>query len=131
LENQEKPMPTIFVSYRRSDSQDVTGRIYDRLVSKFTQKQIFKDVDSIPLGVSFPAHIRQLLSKASVVLVVIGPDWVTAEDEHGRRRLDDPSDFVRLEVELALRADMPVIPVLVSNASMPQVSERRRPFKSS
>ena len=49
-------MPVIFISYRRSDSQDVTGRIYDRLLGKFTQKQVFKDVDNIPLGVSFPVH---------------------------------------------------------------------------
>ena len=58
-----------------------------------------------------------------MVLVIIGPDWVTAEDEHGKRRLDDPNDFVRLEVEVALRADMPVIPVLVSNARMPVTAE--------
>src|SRR5438874_1986477 len=113
-------MPVIFLSYRRSDSQDVTGRIYDRLVGKFSQKQVFKDVDNIPLGVSFPSHIKQMLSKANFVLVIIGPSWVTATDEHGVRRLDDENDFVRLEVELALRANMPVIPVLVSNARMPK-----------
>jgi hypothetical protein len=116
-------MPTIFISYRRSDSQDVTGRIYDRLVSKFSPKQVYKDVDTIPLGVSFPAHLRQLLSKANVVLVIIGPSWVSATDEDGGRRLDDPNDFVRLEIEQALRADMPVIPVLVSNAKMPKATE--------
>jgi hypothetical protein len=116
-------MPVIFVSYRRSDSQDVTGRIYDRLVAKFSQKQVFKDVDNIPLGVSFPVHIKQMLRKASVLLVIMGPDWLTATDEQGRRRLDDPADFVRIEVELALRADMPVVPVLVGTARMPLPSE--------
>jgi TIR domain-containing protein len=119
-------MPPIFISYRRSESQDVTGRIYDRLVTKFTPKGVFKDVDNIPLGVSFPLHIQQMLSKASVVLVVIGPGWVTVRDAQGRRRLDDPNDFVRLEVETALGAGMPVIPVLVSNASMPAASELPR-----
>jgi hypothetical protein len=116
-------MPTIFVSYRRSDSQDVTGRIYHRLVGKFTPNHVYKDVDSIPFGVSFPAHIRQLLNRANIVLVVIGPNWLNAKDEEGRRRLDDPNDFVRLEVEAALKADMPVIPVLVSSARMPSAKE--------
>jgi len=116
-------MPVIFISYRRSDSQDVTGRIYDRLVTKFERKQVFKDVDNIPLGVSFPMHLQQVISKASVVLVIIGPNWVHAADSQGRRRLDDPNDLVRVEVESALRSKMPVIPVLVSNARMPLASE--------
>ncbi len=116
-------MPALFISYRRSDSQDVTGRIYDRLLAKFTQKQVFKDVDSIPIGVSFPAHIKQMLGKTGVVLVIIGPNWLHAKDEHGNRRLDDPKDYVRLEIEIALRGSIPVVPVLVSNARMPLESE--------
>jgi TPR repeat protein len=119
-------MPVIFISYRRSDSQDVTGRIYDRLVGRFTPRQVFKDVDNIPLGVSFPLHLQQMLSKAGAVLVIIGPTWVTATDDRGRRRLDDPNDFVRLEVETALRAGIPVIPVLVSNAVMPAAGDLPR-----
>lgn len=116
-------MPVIFLSYRRADSQDVTGRIYDRLIFKFSPKQVFKDVDNIPLGVSFPMHIKQMLSKATAVLVIIGPDWTTATDEQGCRRLDDPNDFVRVEIEVALRANLPVIPILVSNAKMPKASD--------
>jgi hypothetical protein len=116
-------MAIIFISYRRSDSQDVTGRIYDRLVGKFTPKQVFKDVDNIPLGVSFAMHIQQMIGKTSVTLVIIGPGWLTATDEQGKRRLDDPGDFVRIEVESALRAGMPVVPVLVANAAMPKASE--------
>lgn len=116
-------MPTIFVSYRRSDSQDVTGRIYDRLAVKYSKKQVFKDVDSIPLGVSFPMYLKQMLGKAGMALVIIGPTWLNVKDEKGQRRLDDPNDFVRLEVETALRTGMPVIPVLVSNAQMPQASD--------
>jgi hypothetical protein len=118
-------MPVIFISYRRSDSQDVTGRVYDRLVAKFTPKQVYIDVDNnnIPLGVSFPARIKQLLGKANVVLVIIGPSWVNATNEEGVRRLDDENDFVRMEVEIALRANMPVIPVLVSNACMPAAAD--------
>jgi len=116
-------MPIIFLSYRRTDSPDVTGRIYDRLVARFSAKQVFKDVDSIPLGVSFRRHIEQVLTRAGVVLVIIGPGWLGASDEQGRRRLDDPNDFVRLEVETALRGGIPVIPILVSNASMPRAGD--------
>ena len=64
-------MAPIFISYLRSDSEDVTGSIYDRLVRKYSQKEVFKDVDNIPLGVSFPVHIRQILAKSSVILVII------------------------------------------------------------
>lgn len=116
-------MPAIFISYRRSDSQDVTGRIYDRLIAKYERRQVFKDVDNIPLGVSFPAHLKQVLGKAGIALVIIGPTWTTATNADGQRRLDDPDDFVRVEVETALNANMPVIPILVSNASMPQASD--------
>jgi hypothetical protein len=116
-------MPVIFISYRRSDSQDVTGRICDRLVAKFTKKEVFRDVDNIPIGISFAMHLQQMLGKSGVVLVIIGPSWLTATDEQGRRRLDDPNDFVRVEVETALRANVPVVPVLVSNARMPLASE--------
>src|ERR1019366_136560 len=100
-------MPVIFISYRRSDSQDVTGRIYDRLTAYYTRNQVFIDINNMPLGVSFPMHIKQRLSKATVVLVVIGPYWLSATSELGVRRLDDENDFVRLEVELALRATIP------------------------
>jgi formylglycine-generating enzyme required for sulfatase activity len=116
-------MSVLFMSYRRSDSQDVTGRIYDRLVAKFPKKQVFRDIDNIPLGITFPVHLKRVLGKCDVVVVIIGRDWVTATDSQGRRRLDDPNDFVRIEVEAALRAQVPVIPVLVSNASMPLADE--------
>jgi hypothetical protein len=123
-------MPVMFVSYRRTDSQDVTGRIYDRLAGKYGAQRIFKDVDNIPLGVSFPMHLQQVLSKARVVLVIIGPSWTTARDENGKRRLDNPNDFVRVEVECALRGKMPVIPILVSNARMPTADELPRSMQA-
>jgi TIR domain len=118
-------MPSIFISYRRTDSQDVTGRIHDRLKAQFTGKrdQIFRDVDSIPLGVKFSKYLGDVLDKSDIVLVIIGRDWLKASDDFHRRRLDDPNDIVRLEVELALRSDVPVIPVLVSNAVMPRADE--------
>lgn len=114
---------SIFLSYRRSDSQEVVGRIYDTLTGQFPRDTVFKDVDSIPLGVSFPEYLRKALSAAKVVLVVIGPDWLTASNANGQRRLDAPDDFVRLEVETALRLNIPIIPVAVSNATLPTVLE--------
>ena len=113
----------IFVSYRREDSADVTGRIYDRLTQAFEKAQVFKDVDSIPLGLDFRKHLQQTVSSCDVVLVVVGDRWLTSTKVDGRRRLDDPKDFVRIELETALQRDIPVIPVLVRGASVPEEGE--------
>lgn len=110
----------IFISYRRSDSADITGRIYDRLVEEFGEDLIFKDVDSIPLGVDFKEYLDRKVGECRVVLAVIGDRWVDAADETGNRRLEDPDDFVRIELESALARGIPVIPLLVRNARMPQ-----------
>ena len=112
-------MPGVFLSYRRSDSQDVAGRIFDRLAERFSRFAVFKDVDSIPLGVHFPAYLEQVLSNSDAILVLIGPTWLTARDETGHARLENPDDFVRMEVETGLRLKTPTIPVTVSNAAMP------------
>jgi hypothetical protein len=112
----------IFISYRRQDSADVTGRIYDRLVQRFGREQVFKDVDSIPLGVDFRAHLGNVVGRCNFLLVVIGPQWLSVSGENGRR-LEDKNDFVRVEVESALARDIPVIPILVGGASLPADSE--------
>jgi len=108
----------IFVSYRRHDSADVTGRIYDRLVQRFDKAQVFKDVDSIPLGVDFREHLGGVVGQCDVLLAVIGNEWLAA-DSAGRRRVDDTKDFVRIEIEAALQRNIPVIPLLVRGASVP------------
>ena len=95
----------IFISYRRSDSNDVSGRIYDRLAAHFGATAVFKDVHSIPYGADFPTYIRQELSHCRVLLAVIGPTWLTAE-KHGQRRLDNPADWVRIEIQLALENEV-------------------------
>jgi formylglycine-generating enzyme required for sulfatase activity len=110
---------SIFISYRRVDSSDVTGRIYDRLVAAFDRNSVFKDVDSIPFGVDFREHLDGAVSQCQVCLVVVGRTWLEAKDEAGRRRLDSTQDFVRIEIESALKRKIPVIPVLVGGASMP------------
>lgn len=117
-------MPSIFISYRRSDSQDVAGRIYDRLAQHFGREAIFKDVDDIPGGEDFRIFLQNTLQQCKVLLAIIGPDWVNALDGQGRRRLDNPADWVRMEIEESLsRDDVLVLPVLVSNAAMPRMDE--------
>jgi formylglycine-generating enzyme required for sulfatase activity len=112
-------MSKILISYRREDSADVTGRIYDRLVQKFGQGAVFKDVDSIPLGVDFRTYLDEQVAKCEVFLAVIGRDWMKNLGSTGKTRLDDPRDFVRIEIESALKRQIPVIPVLVSGALIP------------
>jgi len=113
-------MTSIFISYRRADSMAYTGRIYDRLVTAFGARHVFKDVEDIPPGEDFRSVLDKALTVADVVIIVIGPQWVLITDDEGKRRLNDPNDFVRIEVESALkRTDVLVVPVLVNNASMP------------
>jgi TIR domain len=115
-------MPKLFISYRRKDSADATGRLHDRLEAHFGEDSIFYDVHSIPIGVEFRKYIDVEVSKCDVLLAVIGDDWVNAPGD-ARRRLDDLNDLVRIEIETALAREIPVIPVLVGDASMPQESE--------
>lgn len=112
-------MSKILISYRREDSDDVTGRIYDRLVQQFGRAAVFLDVDSIPFGVDFRKHLDEQVAKCDVFFAVIGPDWMGPKDSQGMTRLDNPRDFVRIEIESALRRQIPVVPLLVRGASVP------------
>ena len=116
-------MAKIFISYRREDSLDVTDRLYERLTVEFGSEAVFRDMDTIPLGVDFRRHLAEAVSGCDVLLAVIGDRWLEAAKSEGagsfRRRLDDPRDFVRIEIESALGRSIPVIPVLVGRASMP------------
>ena len=111
------PTGSIFISYRRSDSIAETGRIYDRLVLEFGRDNIFKDVDSIPFGVDFAQHIDQEVGRCQVLLVVIGTAWLTD-------RLQDPNDFIRLEIESALNRDIRVIPVFLEGVTGPPARDQ-------
>jgi uncharacterized membrane protein YeaQ/YmgE (transglycosylase-associated protein family) len=113
----------VFISYRRDDSRHVTGRIYDRLIKEFGDKSVFRDVDSIPLGLDFRKHVDETISQCDVCLVVIGDDWLAVSDKNGQRRIDDPRDHVRIEIEAALRRTIPVVPLLVGGAVMPSIDE--------
>ncbi len=112
-------MADIFLSYRRQDSQSATGRLADHLEARFGATRVFRDHESIVAGEDFADAIRRSVEAATVLLVIVGPRWLSAVDAAGSRRLDDPKDFVRLEVELALASDVAIVPVLVEDASMP------------
>jgi hypothetical protein len=120
-------MPTVFISYRRDDSEGVSGRLSDRLKAHFGQGSVFLDIDSIPSGVDFRQHLDQALSQCDVLLVVIGERWLHARHSdgprQGQRRLYDPTDFVRLEVQSALERGIAIIPVLVGKGAMPNEQE--------
>jgi hypothetical protein len=118
----------VFISYRREDSADVTGRIYDRFVQRLGPASVFKDVDSIPLGVDFRQHLDGVIQQCDVLIAVIGRAWFglsESESPQGsvRRRVDDLGDYVRVEIASALRSGIPVIPVLVGGATLPNASQ--------
>jgi TIR domain len=110
----------IFISYRREDSEGEAGRLFDDLVRTFGDKSVFLDVAGISPGRDFRKEIEKKLSGCGVLLAMIGPTWASILDSDGLRRLDNPNDFVRLEIATALSRDIPVIPVLVRGAKMPQ-----------
>lgn len=110
----------IFLSYRREDTRHLAGRLYDRLASQFGSTQVFMDVDSIDPGADFKSAIEDAVSSCEIVLALIGPAWLTVQDERGRPRLDDPNDFVVLEIAAALDRKIRVIPVLADGASIPR-----------
>jgi hypothetical protein len=114
-------MSKIFVSYRRQDTAGITGRIYDRLKTHFGASVVFMDLANIPFGLDFREHIRQTIDKCGVMLAVIGRNWAGRSGK--TRRIDDPRDFVRIEVELALQQNLPVIPVLIGRTPMPSEAE--------
>jgi TIR domain/Pentapeptide repeats (8 copies) len=115
----ELPTFGVFISYRRSDSPANAGRLYDRLANWLGEENVFMDVDSIGLGVDFADEVDRLLGSCSIMIVIIGRAWLDAHDEDGRKRLDDPDDWVRLEVSHGLANGVRVIPVLVDGATMP------------
>jgi TIR domain-containing protein len=112
----------VFVSYRRDDSATIVGRICDRLASELGPGHVFKDVDNIPFGVDFVEYLDHEVEQCTVLFAVIGPQWL-ATGPGGDRRLNDPRDFVRIEIASALRRGIPVVPLLVDGARLPQTHE--------
>jgi uncharacterized membrane protein YeaQ/YmgE (transglycosylase-associated protein family) len=113
----------IFMSYRRTDSRYAARGIADRLRSHFGRTEVFMDVDSLDAGVDFVEGVLRAINASAIVLVLIGDRWLVAEDNRGQRRLDDPTDNVRREIEQALRCKKPLLPVLLDGAHMPRPDE--------
>ena len=109
----------IFISYRRDDSEGEAGRLFDDLTRAFGSDAVFMDVAGIKPGVDFRRAIEQNVASCGVLLAIIGPEWISVTNADGARRLDDPNDFVAVEIASAMRRDVPVIPVLVHDAKMP------------
>lgn len=110
----------VFLSYRRSDAAVAADNIYRYLCRRFGADQIFKDVNSIPLGVDFREHLAMEIETCGVFVAIIGENWLNAQGADGKRRLDDPTDFVRIETEFALDRGTPIVPVLIGRVSMPE-----------
>ncbi len=113
----------IFINYRRSDAEGEAGRLFDELTKQLGNDAVFMDVAAIEPGRDFRKAIDQSVADCSVLLAVMGREWLSAHDLSGQRRLDDPNDFVRIELASALRRDIPVVPVLVRGAKMPLAEE--------
>jgi hypothetical protein len=108
-------MPKIFICYRREDSAYPAHQIYIELTDHFGSESVVFDVDTIPLGIDFRKYLNKQVSKCDILLAVIGDKWI----EILKRNLDEPNDFVRIEIQAALKREIPVVPVLVGKASMP------------
>jgi len=115
----------IFISYRRDDSAGYAGRIADRFIQHFGEDRVFRDFDfiDIELGSSSVEAIQRAVDSSEVLIAVIGKNWLTATDAAGRKRLENPDDYVRIEIATALKRNMRVIPLLVQGASMPSADE--------
>src|SRR5580700_217902 len=112
-------MARIFINYRRDDTPGVAGRLFDHLATKYSRRELFMDVDAMRPGIDFAQQLDTQVSQCQVLLAVIGPRWLEAQDKSGKRRLDSDSDYVRIELASALKRDIAVIPVLVDGAMMP------------
>lgn len=111
--------PTIFISYRRADTPDVARAIAAAARARFGSHAVFMDIDSIRLGDDFVEVVNSALDACSVLLAIIGPTWIAASTSDGALRLNDPADFVRMEISTALEREIPVVPVLVAGAAIP------------
>ena len=116
----------VFLSYRRDDASGYAVGLYERLAERFGEDHVFMDLDTIRPGSDFASVIEEALETCDVLLSLVGRTWLTCTDKLGRRRLDDPDDFVRLELQGAHRRQIPVIPLLVQEVAMPATDDLPR-----
>lgn len=112
-------MGGIFISYRQSDSAGWANWLYGRLRQEFGDPNLFRDVNTTEPGLDYVEAVERTVAQCNVLIAVIGPKWLTVEDKDGKRRLDDPRDLVRLEIERALARNIRVIPLLTDDTPMP------------
>ena len=122
-------MSAIFLNYRRDDSSGYAGRLFDNLITRFGRERVFMDIETLEPGLDFVDGIERAIRSCGAVIALIGPNWIRATNNQGQRRLDDPSDFIRLEISTAFKQGVRVIPVLVHNASMPTEGELPEPLR--
>jgi TPR repeat protein len=114
----------IFISYRRDDSRYQARMIYEAFLRRMPRENVFMDIDTIPLGVNFVKVLEGWVEQCEVLLVLMGPDWANSTDpKTGKRRLDNPKDFVRVEIRGALTRDIPVVPVMLDGAEIPDEAQ--------
>jgi uncharacterized membrane protein YtjA (UPF0391 family) len=116
-------MAGVFISYRRGEGGAWAGRLYDRLSQHFGRENIFMDIDTIEPGLDFVEVIERAVASCDILIALIGRQWLTITDPSGQRRLDNPEDFVRLEIATALKRNIRVIPALIQGASMPRSTD--------
>ena len=116
-------MARYFINYRRDDAAGVAGRLHDHLAKSFTRSSLFMDVDTMKPGVDFAKQIEAQVAQCDVLLAVVGPQWLDAKDATGARRLLSDRDYVRMEIASALKRDIPVVPVLIDGARLPDEYE--------
>jgi len=121
--DKSKNSSRIFISYRRDDSRGDAGRLTDDLKKFFGANRTFRDIETIEPGMDFVDALNRAVSQCPVLLAIIGPNWLSAKDGEGHLRLDDPNDFIRLEIGTALVRNTRVIPVLVGGAAMPKAEQ--------
>jgi hypothetical protein len=124
-------LATTFISYRRGDTAPQAGRLYDLLIERFGQQSVFMDVDSIEPGADFVRAINSAIAGSSTAIILIGRNWLSSRTSKGARRLDNASDYVRVEIETAIESGLHVVPLLINGATMPRPDElpgRMRPL---
>jgi len=122
------PMINVFVSYRRNDNPDAAGRIYDALKDEFGKNSVFFDIDAVPPGVDFEHHLDLQVAKCDVMVVVIGSGWFETTGD-GDLRINDPADYVHVEIKSALERDIPVVPILVGDIGVPRAQDLPAPLQ--
>jgi adenylate cyclase len=123
MSQDRKAARRIFLSYRREEAAGHAGRLFDTLSRRFAEGQVFRDIEALRPGVDFKEVILQTIADCGALIALIGSEWLNATDEAGQQRIDNPGDFVRLEIEAALAKNVPIFPVLVHAAKMPEAGD--------